>query len=73
VPSRRSTPRVGAEHQQEIAAIEIGDRDRVRVSNKTPHATCFGIWSTVLAENVRVPMLTGRTYKAPQVARSIAR
>ena len=43
---------VGAEHQEVVGAVDVGHRNRrARVPNIRPADTCFGIWSTVLAEN----------------------
>ena len=49
--------RVRAEHQQVVGAVDVRDRDaEVSVPNISPAETCFGIWSTVLAEKMlRVP------------------
>ena len=42
--------RVGAEHQQVVGAVDVGDRDDERGRRTSdPADTCFGIWSTVLA------------------------
>ena len=42
--------RVGAQDQQVIGAVDIGDRDDVPVPNISAQDICLGNWSTVLAE-----------------------
>ena len=41
--------RVCAEHEQVVAAVQVGHGHAQRWPNMRPAATCFGIWSTVLA------------------------
>ena len=53
--------RVGAEDQQVVGAVDVGHRHAQPACRTCrPRATCFGIWSTVLAENTfRVPIALG--------------
>ena len=60
--------RVRADDDEVVGAVEVGHRERHRVAEHQPSATCLGIWSSVLAEyTCRVPrprMISG-TYSEP--------
>ena len=42
--------RVRAQHQQVLRAVDVGHGTESGAPNISPAETCFGIWSTVLAE-----------------------
>ena len=41
------TSGLAPEHQQVVAAVDVGHRDGEHVPNISPAETCLGIWSTV--------------------------